>query len=295
MADVGGTPLFDDVGLDTAWPEGLPRFVPQVDGHDVAALDEDLAWPAYAVGLRRVYSPRSHSILPAYRGAASAHEVVGLRPGQLAVLSGYGEDPLVEGFWTRRHRDGLVRAISAMNWDLILTPNYSVYGNQPRAEHLINCKRNLIIAAEFADAGCAVAPNCYWYRLEDLERTVAWVHDVEAPAVATNLQTFRTREDWEEMALPGLAYLAASLPPGTKVVLSGSSRADRIATLVELFGERLHLVSANSQQYALHGARMTAAGRVDGAARKADLFAANVRYYASLLELPPAAGGGAAG
>src|SRR5688500_11236885 len=55
MADVGGTLLFDDITIPTAWPP-LPRFIPQVDGHEVARLDADLTWPAYALGLRRVVS-----------------------------------------------------------------------------------------------------------------------------------------------------------------------------------------------------------------------------------------------
>ena len=67
------------------------------------------------------------------------------------------------------------------------------------------------------------------------------------------------------------------------MIVTGSSRADRIATLVELFGDRLHLVSQNPLQYARHGAEMTAQGRVDRHARVEDLFAANVRHYAGLL------------
>jgi Domain of unknown function (DUF4417) len=281
MADVGGTLSFDDVALSSAVPARLPRFIPQVDGHDVPGLDADLGWGAFAIGLRRVLSPTSFGVYPKFRGL-TARAALGLRVGQLAVLAGYGEDPLVEGFWTRR-RD-LIPRLAEQAWDLVLAPNYSMYGNQPRAEHLLNFRRNLLVASELADAGVPVVPNVYWFRKEDLDRYLSWIADIACPAIAVNLQTFRTERDWEEMALPGLAYLASELPGHGAVIITGSSRSDRIEVLGGLFGTRLHLVSQNPLQYARHGAVMTQRGRVDRRARVSDLFAANVRFYHRLVE-----------
>lgn len=297
MADVGGTLTFDRLPLPGRLPTGLPAFVPQVDGSDIPVLDGPLQWPAYAVGLRRVLSPATGRLFPRWtpggervdRGAGpspTAHEVLGLSAGQLAVLVGYGEDPLVEAYWTRRHVDRLAAALAGHRWDLVLTPNMSMYLNQPRTEHLINFRRNLILASELAAAGVTAVPCLYWARLEDLERYLDWIAEQQPsgpPAIAVNLQTFRTAVDWNELALPGLTWLAATIPADLPVVLVGASRADRINALAALFGPRLHLIAQNPHQYARHGARMTAAGRVDEHARVEDLFAANVRYYSSLL------------
>jgi hypothetical protein len=280
MADVGGSLGFEDLVLETKFPAGLPRFVPQVDGHDVATFDEGLVWPAYGVGLRRVFSPETHRIYPKFSGLR-AHSALGLGPGQLAVLVGYGEDPLVESFWTNRR--ALIPELAAQGWDLVLSPNFSMYGNQPRAEHLLSFRRNLAIAVEMAAAGIAAVPNIYWFRLEDLDRYLAWLDDARPPAIAINLQTFRTAGDWEQMALPGLTYLALSMPADVAVIVTGSSRAERIGALLELFGPRMHLVSQNPQAYARHGAQMTAEGRIERPARAQDLFAANVRFYDALV------------
>ena len=285
MADVGNTLLFDDLVLETELPRDLPRFIPQVDGHDVAGFDVDLHWGAYGVGLRRVFSPDSHRIYPKFTDV-TARQALGLRAEQLAVLVGYGEDPLVEAFWTDRRV--LIEALAAQCWDLVLAPNYSMYGNQPRAEHLLNFRRNLLIATEMAAAGIPAVPNVYWFRKEDLDRYLAWCDDTRPAAIAVNLQTFRTEEDWDLMALPGLTYLSMGIPVDMKVIVTGSSRADRIEALLECFGDRLHLVSQNPLQYARHGAVMTATGRVDRHAQLEDLFAANVRFYAGLLDQAPA-------
>jgi len=280
MADVGGTMSFDDIALRLTAPEDLPRFVPQVDTKELGELDTSLQWPAYAIGLRRVLSPATRELLPGWRDTTAA-EALGLGASQRAVLVGYGEDPLVEAFWTRRHQ--LIPQLVEHEWDLVLSCNYSMYGNYPRTEMLLNFRRNLLLAQEMCDAGIPAVPNLYWFRIEDLRRYEAWAADTDPPAVAVNLQTFRTDVDWETSALPGLTYLAETLPSTIRMIVTGASRADRIAELTSLFGRRLHLVAQNALAYARRGAVMTDDGREDVHAHVADAFAANVRFYDNLV------------
>ncbi|MEU1812995.1 hypothetical protein [Micromonospora aurantiaca (nom. illeg.)] len=287
MADLGGTLEFDDVAFDTTLPAGLPRFIPQLDGSRVTDWDSQLRWPAYGVGLRRVFSPATGTIYRRFVGA-DVHQVLDLRPGQLAVLVGYGEDPLVEAFWTRRRAQALVEQIAAGGWDLVLAPNYSIFGNWPRAQHLISMRMSLLIAAELADAGVPAVTNLYWYRLEDLRRWITWIDDTGPAAIAINLQTVRDDADWTSWALPGLHWLAENLPLALPVIITGLSRPARIRLAIALFGTRLHLVSQNPHQFALHGAVMTDRGRADRHARPVDAFTASVSYIASLLDRPGA-------
>ncbi|MGW1162573.1 DUF4417 domain-containing protein [Streptomyces sp. NPDC002519] len=282
MADVGGTLTFDDISVDTTLPDGLPPFIPMTDGSSVTKLDASLNWPAYGVGLRRVFSPDTHTLYRRFT-EQSARQALDLKPHQKAVLVGYGEDPLVEAFWTRRQRDNLVERIAEQQWDLVLSCNYSIYGDWPRTEHLLNMRRSLMLAQEFAEAGVPVVPNVYWFRLEDLERYLAWVEDTRPAAIAVNVQTVRDNSTWDTWERPGLHWLAANLPDDMPIILTGLSRTNRIAEMVELFGTRLTLISQNPHQYALHGAVMTANGREDVHARSEDAFAATVRYMSSLL------------
>ena len=288
VGDVDRTVTFDDieVGPDR-WPAGLPRLVPMVDAvAAVAEVDPVCRWPAYALGLRRVFSARTGRIVSSWAGRTAA-EALGLGEGQLAVLAGYGEDPLVEAFWSGRRSGGLIEQLAAQEWDLVLTPNFSMYGNQPRFEHLLNFRRNLMLAAELAAAGVPAVPNLYWFRLEDLDRYLSWIADTAPAAVAVNAQTFRTDGDWADMLLPGLTYLAGGLDDlgvGTRVVVCGTSRAQRLADLARLLGPRLTVVTQNPIQYARHGAVMTAEGRQDIHAAVPDAFAATCRHYAQLLD-----------
>jgi Domain of unknown function (DUF4417) len=261
----------------------LPRFIPQVDGHRLSAFDEGLSWPAYAVGLRRVFSLSTGKLRRAWQGR-TAREVLRAPDGTKLVLAGYGTDPLIERFWTNQHREALFDAVASLGFDLVLAPNYSVYGNQPRFEHLLNIKRNALVAARFWQAGVPAVPNIYWYRHIDLERQLEWIRREQVAAVAVNLQTFRSKADWA-MAEEGLRFLAAELPPGSRVFATGCSRAGRIALLRDLFPD-LVLVSQNAQAYARHGAVMTREGRKQTHGRTEELFFANVRFYSRLMEGP---------
>lgn len=281
MADLGGSLAFDDVALPAGLP-ALPAFIPQVDGSAVTDLDASLSWPAYAVGLRRVISPETITVYPRFTDN-TAHQALALRPAAKAVLVGYGEDPLVEAIWTQRHRNALIEQIAAGGWDVVLACNYSIYGNWPRLEHLVNMRRSVLLARELADASVTAVPNLYWFRLEDLRRWIDWTLDDATPAIAINAQTVRENANWDSWMRPGLHYLAENLPEDLPVFLTGLSRTDRIAEAAALFGTRLHLISQNPHQYALHGAIMTADGRQDVHARPADAFAATVRYMAGLL------------
>jgi hypothetical protein len=283
MADVGGTVSFDGVQMPGVLPAGLPSFIPQVASLPaVRRLDQQLRWPAYAAGLRRVLSWRTHQIYPKLAGR-TARDVLGLARGQLTVLAMYGDDPLVEAYWSWRSARGFAAEIAAQQWDLVLAPNFSVYGDQPRAEHLINLRRSLLAAAELAAAGVTAVPNVYWFRLEDLRRWAGWAADAGPPAIAVNVQTMRSSGDWTSWLHPGLCWLAENLPPALPVILTGLSRPDRITAAAALFGSRLTVISQCPYQYAMHGAVMTADGRADARARADDAFAASVRFASSLL------------
>lgn len=281
MSALHQTLEFSDISeITTPLPAKLPRFIPMIDGSDVREWDKHLNWPAYGVGLRRVFSPTTHQLFPKFSGA-DVHDVLGLKSDQLAVLVGYGEDPLVEGFWTRRTSENLVQRIVDQGWDVVLAPNYSIYGNWPRAQHLISMRMSLLLAAEFAQTGVPTVPNVYWYRLEDLQRWGEWMTQYQPPAIAINLQTVRQSANWDSWALPGLHWLGTHTD--VPVVITGLSRADRIEEAVEIFGARLTVVSQNPSQYALHGAVMTDHGREDIHARSEDAFVTTVRFMHGLL------------
>jgi hypothetical protein len=200
------------------------------------------------------------------------------------ILVGYGTDPLVEAFWTRRKR--LYPFLAEKKFDLVLAPNYSMYASQPRAEHLLNFRRNLLVASEMLDAGIPAVPNIYWFRKEDIDRYLSWAVDVEPEILAFNLQTQRTKEDWETMVMPGLSYFAAMMNPSIHLLITGTIRPERLADLIELFGtKRITLFTQSPIQEGRHGKVIERDGQVMLVkAHPEDAFAMSVKNVAGLLE-----------
>lgn len=277
MADVGGTCSYDDIAF-TQNALHLPPLIPQTDGSSAAPFDAVLRFDAWAMGLRRVFSPETWRLMPKFEAAGGAHAALGINDNQTAVLVGYGTDPVVEAFWSRRTRDRLIERIAEQGWDLVLAPNYSYYANYPMAELILNGRRNLLIAEEFAAAGVTCAPNLYWYRLRDLQRLRRWVEDTEIPLVAVNLQTFRTAQDWMDYALPGITWMSYEFPPTTQFVFTTGGQTTRLQQVLELFPGRCHIVTQKPWQTAAHGEVLDERGKwVPAYARPVDAFATSAR------------------
>lgn len=281
MIEARGTLRFDDITFgDLRLPDTMPRFIPVVDTNRVAELDDGLGWPAYAVRLRSVVSPHTHKITPSFTDR-TAHEALGLQDGQLAVLTGYDQDPLVEAVWTRRNEIAL--AFAAQKWDLVVGPDLSVYGSSPRFDQLLNMRRQLLLTRLFTRVGITAAPNLSWFRLEDLRRLEDLLARTRPAAVAINLQLQRQPRAWNERLFPGLAYLASGFPPETCLIVCGPSRRDRIAELRRLF-PNLMLLSQNATIYARKRVVMTPRGREERPQTAVSTcFAESAHYYNSIL------------
>jgi len=199
-----GTLSFDDIGaagdIPVGFPISYPSSMPTPWRPSTPTSPGAPMRSACGVGcppLPTSSTPATTATHVRAKPCASPRGTSDGRPGRLRP------GPPRRSVLARRAELDLVARLAEQRWDLVLAPNFSMYTNQPRAEHLLNFRRNLLIAAELAAAGVPAVPNIYWFRKEDLDRYLAWVADVGLPALAVNLQTFRTEEDWATMAMPG--------------------------------------------------------------------------------------------
>lgn len=284
---VGGSFVFDDVHLGTPPIPELPRFIPGTRTSLAETMQRRIQWPAFAQTLRRVIT-RSIDATEELRYQSrwerdGAHANLGIDPAtQKAVLLGYGPDDVLERFWSRRTVDRLVERLASMNFDVATSPDFSVFADQPRTEHLLNMKRSLIVASEMADAGIPTAPAFYWFRREDIDRWLRWVEDNDPPLVFLPAHTLRGGEEWRTMAAPGMRYIGQRLDElevSARVLVSGVSSTPRVAQLGQWFGRRLHTTSQNPLHLAMQGQVATSEGRKRTKAHRADLFASSVAHY----------------
>lgn len=272
LADVGGSLTLDDV----VWPhvplpEGLPPLIPVLGG-PVRPLPP---WPAYGVRWDRFLSRDGADVQPRWL-KGRPQEKIGAPPETAVVLTLVGPDPPIEALWTSQFRNRIWEKIYRAGFDLVVGPNYSFYGDQPRWEHLLNLKRSILAAARMRAFGIPAVPHIYVWRKTDADRVAEWAHRVGLDAVAHNCQTYRSRREWER-ALAVLVYWRDRMPPGTRWFFVGVAIREKVQTLRALF-PGCYILSLEAYQLAAHGRRVTPEGkRVPWPARPTELMELNIQ------------------
>ncbi|WP_027719502.1 DUF4417 domain-containing protein [Desulfovirgula thermocuniculi] len=272
---LGGTLELEPVAVRRA--ARLPAHLPLVATRLHERPPEGLS-PWYALHAGKVSGGLWRS--GGFRRAYNLPEGAGL------ALSLYVDDASLERFWQRRReRYGVIAA----EFDVAFAPNFSVYEDAPRMEHLLNMRRSNIVAAEMTRLGIAVVPDVSWYCKEDLDRWAALAGESRVPAVAFSFQTVGRENKgsgaWRAY-LAGLRYLCGRLPAGVRVVVVGANSAEKISAVLGAVGGRdVSFLDTLSFYAARKGGVVTASGRErapEGTSRDAAFFA-SVRAFRARL------------
>jgi len=119
-------------GLDLTWPRPVRHpDLPDLPNHlpvlvQAYADPVDVPWVALHGG--RVFGATGRWITPKHR--RPLREVYRLGPDTKLALQLYVEDRVLEGFWSARRR--IIAELAGMGFDLVLTPNFSVWRTASR-------------------------------------------------------------------------------------------------------------------------------------------------------------------
>ena len=227
LRDIGGTFGFHDIQAPAQAAFDLPPYIPGVkyQAPDLSLPDH----PVYAVSFDTLVTP-SQAMFTEH--AWNVREHIGIPNGAKVLWTPFETDRRLENFWTR-HR-ALMADIGNLDVHYAASPNFSVYGNQPRMYHLLNMKRSLIIYAKFAGVGLLAMPHVYWWRTQDIERWAEWLSDnQDCEWIAVNLQTMPTGDQWRT-TVNGLSMLSKLCDRPVKLLVAGVASAQRLEKLSEV-------------------------------------------------------------
>lgn len=224
--------------------------------------------------------------------SGGVRETYGFPPGSKVALSLYAPDRSLEKFWLRRGER--YRTIKE-EFDAVFAPNFSVYEDSPRMEHLISMRRSNAVAAEMAKYGIPVVPDISWYNKEDLDRWISCVEKSEISAAAFSFQTVgrsnKSSAAWQSY-LAGLRYFHQRVPEEMRIVLVGVNSLTRMAEVFRIVGERkVTFLDTLSFYTARKGGVLKAAGheRAKGVSRDGAFFE-SVRIFRERLRKAKKAG-----
>lgn len=195
------------------------------------------------------------------------------------ILQFYIKDRPLEGFWDNRR--AIYAGLADLRFHGILAPNYSLYDDAPRLEHLYNTKRSVTVYNEMLDAGLPAIPDVSWHSPEDLALWVREINRAATPVIGFSFQTVDVRLKasnlWRTI-LPGFRRLCHSIDPATRIILVGVSSLARIAAIHQEVPQQLHIINQCAFVQSRRG-MLSEGRRQEPAMTMQELFRANIGYF----------------
>ncbi|WP_206457877.1 DUF4417 domain-containing protein [Anaerovorax sp. IOR16] len=159
-------------------------------------------------------------------------EALNLSNDPKSVLQFYVKDRTIEGLWDNRKE--LYKQLLEFSWVAVIAPNFSVYEDAPRMDHLYNIKRSSIVYNEMLEAGLPAVPDISWYNRIDLDQWIREIRRNHIKTIAFSFQTVSTQSKasntWRHY-LMGFAYLVSQLDDDVEVIIAGLVSPGRLQML----------------------------------------------------------------
>ncbi|MEN8905044.1 MAG: DUF4417 domain-containing protein [Clostridiales bacterium] len=177
-------------------------------------------------------------------------KTLNLKIGTKTILEFYVKDRFLEGFWDKRY--SVYKSIKNMNFTSVIAPNFSVYIDSPRIDHLYNIKRTSIVYNEMLDIGINTIPDISWFNHKDLDYWIDEINKKNIKLIAFSFQNvgvgLKASSHWNHSLL-GLRYLINKINRNVEIILAGVSSPFRIAEIYNSTKKRNKLIILNHSAY----------------------------------------------
>lgn len=148
------------------------------------------------------------------------------------ILCGTAKDKPLEAYWTHRRAEQTMDLIAAINPDLYIAPNFSMFLDVPRHDNLFNIKRQLLCLSELSAAGVSVVPHISATMPHDWDNWRAFLAEhTDIQHIAFNFQTGYSNTDEAKIALNRLVRLQQTLGRDLSLIMIGGSQFLEVAML----------------------------------------------------------------
>ena len=278
-------------GLDLRWSRPVRHpALPELPDHLpvlVQAYADPLDVPWVALHGGRVFGTAGRWVTRKHR--RPVREVYRLGPDTKVALQLYVEDRVLEGFWVARRR--IIADLAGMGFDLVLTPNFSVWRAASRWDQIVQQRRSIAVYHELVEAGVRAVPDIGFSFFEPDGRLWAdWINsqpDLRAVSIFCGGRKIHAEVRAHRETVEDIALFHCAVRPDVTFILGGIHAAERLVDYRRAAPHR-HLVICNGMAYGL-AQRRRLLGRVhESVARSArECFllncAENDRAYASIL------------
>jgi hypothetical protein len=202
----------------------LPWYIPLI--HHRYCHHQLLYWPVVALKTSDVVRRKRGRYRTVAQDAEGLRRAFRLAPATRVILRGTDVDPHLERYWELRRLEGVPERLARLGIDLAIGPNFSHFLGVVRTETLGNRMRQLLCLGEMQQAGLSPVPHLSAVEPADWR---FW--------------------EWYLRDRPGIRVVAVEFETGNKNPTEGRKVIDRIASIQEAVGRRLHLLAIGGTQF----------------------------------------------
>lgn len=240
--------------------------------------------PCIAVHAGNMFSRDGERIYPKYKNMG-CQGALNVDPRTKILLEFYVRDKTIEGFWDKRKE--LYNDLKKLNFDSVIAPNYSVFEDAPRLDHLYNIKRSKTVYSELMDIGINAIPDVSWFNIRDLEN---WCQEIERSGIKLIAFSFqvvdvglKTANLWR-LSLTGFRYLCQNLSQDVSIIIAGVVSPFRLNDVyAAASGRTLHILN----QSAYVQSRRGMLSEIRESCKECtldEIFIRNLKYFNSLYD-----------
>lgn len=253
----------------------LPELVPVLP--DRMSDDFTFNFDVIAIHGANFFTSNGENVARVYR-QKGLQEALNLRNPVEGVLEFYVKDRTLEGFWDNRKE--IYRQLKEYPWRAIISPNFSVYEDAPRIDHLYNIKRSSIVYNEMLEAGLPAVPDISWFNVVDLQQWINEINRLTIPTIAFSFQVVGTGRRAANTYIhyaTGFQHLMKNISKDVSVIIAGIASPKRL----EMIAPVQHFSVLNQAAY-VHSRRgqLSETGKRAGEElSKNDIYLKNLKFY----------------
>lgn len=197
------------------------------------------------------------------------------------VLEFYIKDRALEGFW--ENRKDLYKQLKKQKFKAIITPNFSVYEDAPRSEHLYNIQRAKKVYNEMRKEKLPAILDIIWATNEDLEFWINEINKSDIKTIAFSFMNVDTRlkasNAWRHYLL-GYKILISRISPDIEIIIAGISSVKRFVEIKKISGNRkISIIHQAAWVNSRNGFSVKDKKQLDRSISKDAIFQMNLNYY----------------
>ena len=197
------------------------------------------------------------------------------------ILEFYIKDRTLEGFWDNRKY--IYKDLKRQDFLGIIAPNFSVYEDAPRLEHIYNIQRSKRVYNEMIIEGLPAIPDVSWYSKEDLE---LWIKEIKTNNIKTiafsfmNVDTrLKASNSWKHYLL-GFKILDFKMPKDVQIIVIGISSIQRVEEILKISKDRkISFMHQAAWVNSRNGVSVKAKKQLDMTISKDTIFQNNLNFY----------------